>query len=70
MDKKQHPKRFIKVSIRKQRLCLREGGRIIKEYPISTSKYGIGNKSGSNKTPLGSHRIISKIGRNADSGCR
>ena len=32
---------------------------------ISTSKYGAGNKAGSNKTPLGLHRIVSKIGRNA-----
>ncbi len=31
-------------------------------YPCSTSKYGIGNQLGSNKTPLGVHRIADKRG--------
>jgi len=31
-------------------------------------KYGTGNRWGSNKTPLGLHRIVSKIGRNASKG--
>jgi hypothetical protein len=39
--------------------------RVIKSYHISTSKYGIGNKAGSNRTPLGLHTISSKIGRGA-----
>lgn len=40
----------------------------IVSYPISTSKYGIGNQAGSNKTPLGLHRIEDKIGANAPFG--
>ncbi|MEN2997914.1 MAG: L,D-transpeptidase [Brevinematia bacterium] len=35
---------------------------VLREYPISTSKYGIGNKEGSGKTPLGKHRIVKKVG--------
>ena len=55
----------IKVKILEQKLYLISDNKVIKDYSISTSKYGIGNKSGSNKTPLGLHRIASKIGRNA-----
>jgi lipoprotein-anchoring transpeptidase ErfK/SrfK len=40
----------------------------IKVYPISTSKYGIGNRAGSGKTPLGRHYIKQKIGYNAPKG--
>lgn len=51
-----------------QKLYLFSRGQVIKTYPISTSKYGVGNKVGSNKTPLGLHCIVSKIGRNVCSG--
>jgi len=37
----------------------------VKTYPVSTSKYGIGNKAHSNKTPLGLHHIKGKIGDGA-----
>jgi lipoprotein-anchoring transpeptidase ErfK/SrfK len=40
----------------------------VKTYPVSTSKYGIGNKAHSNKTPLGLHHIKGKIGDGAPSG--
>lgn len=52
----------IVVSIAEQKLFLIEKGRAVETYPVSTSKYGIGNTSGSNKTPLGTHRICAKIG--------
>jgi len=39
-----------------------------KIYSISTSKYGIGNKAGSDKTPLGLHYIENKIGEGAPKG--
>lgn len=42
--------------------------KIIKGYLISTSQFGSGSKVGSNKTPLGLHKIASKIGRNASFG--
>jgi hypothetical protein len=36
--------------------------RFRKRYLISTSRFGTGQKSGSNKTPLGLHRVAEKIG--------
>jgi len=41
---------------------------VIRTYPVSTSKYGIGNKEGSNKTPLGTHRIYEKVGEGVKIG--
>ena len=58
----------ILVSISKQKLHLIKNAEIIKTYPISTSKYGIGNKKGSHKTPLGMHRISEKEGEGAEIG--
>ena len=40
----------------------------VKEYRISTSKFGIGQIAGSNKTPLGLHRIAEKIGDGCEAG--
>jgi lipoprotein-anchoring transpeptidase ErfK/SrfK len=60
--------RMVLVNISAQRLSIIENDRTIKQYPVSTSKYGVGNRQGSNKTPLGLHRIKSKIGRNARLG--
>lgn len=58
----------IVVSISKQKLYFLKGEKIIQRYPVSTSKYGTGNKEGSNKTPLGVHCISNKIGKNAEIG--
>lgn len=60
--------KIISVQISQQNLHLFEKERVLKVFSISTSIFGIGNKSGSNKTPLGLHRIVSKIGRNAPLG--
>ena len=56
---------YIIVSISEQKLFLYKNDVLVKQYPVSTSKYGVGNTQGSNTTPLGRHVIISKIGRNA-----
>lgn len=58
----------ILISISKHNLYLVKGEKIVMTYPVSTSKYGIGNKEGSNKTPLGTHRISEKIGKGAGMG--
>jgi len=50
------------VSIKKQKLYHIQHDRIIKEYIISSSAYGIGSASGSNKTPIGLHNIREKHG--------
>jgi hypothetical protein len=41
---------------------------LAKEFVISTSKFGIGQIAGSNKTPLGLHRIAEKIGEGCEAG--
>lgn len=56
------PEKYILVKISNQMLYLIVSNEVIKEYPISTSKYGIGNKKESNKTLLGKHRIVKKVG--------
>ena len=53
---------IIFVSIKKQRLYHIKNDAIIKEYIISSSAYGIGSEAGSNKTPLGLHKVNQKYG--------
>ena len=52
----------IYVSIKNQKLYYIEQDSIIKEYIISSSAFGIGSASGSNKTPIGLHSIREKYG--------
>jgi len=53
----------IKINVSKQLLSLfDESGALLQQYPVSTSKYGTGNVNGSEKTPLGLHRIKDKLG--------
>lgn len=60
------PKYRIDIDSRLQRLYLwepyPEGDMLIREYPVSTAKNGLGEKSGSYCTPRGRHRIAEKIG--------
>ena len=52
----------IQISVRHQRLTLRAGGKKVASYPVSTSRFGLGSKEGSFKTPTGKFRIAEKIG--------
>ncbi|MBN1948407.1 MAG: L,D-transpeptidase [Candidatus Cloacimonetes bacterium] len=54
----------IRVIISRQILILNCPDGSAREFPVSTSKYGIGNKAGSNQTPAGKHAIFEKIGQN------
>ncbi len=56
------------ISILNQKLYLVKGNEIVRAYSISSSKYGIGNKAGSNRTPLGTHRIAKKTGKGKKPG--
>lgn len=56
------------VSVAEQRLYLYEQGLRIASYPVSTSRYGVGNRAGSEQTPLGAHRVRRKIGADAPIG--
>jgi len=50
------------VSIRDQKLLLMTDGRPTALYPVSTSKFGIGDRFGSYATPIGRFQIRTKIG--------
>lgn len=52
----------ILVKVSSQKLYLIQNKRVVREYPISTSRYGVGSRAGSMQTPLGRHRVIKKIG--------
>jgi hypothetical protein len=58
------------VSVKEQKLAIYNGksGSIAKEYPISTSKFGLGDKPGTYGTPLGLCEVVAKIGHGAPSG--
>ena len=58
----------IVISVAEQKLVvLREGG-VVSKYPISTSKFGLGDSFGSYKTPLGQLRVCEKVGGEFASG--
>ena len=50
------------VSIPDQTLALVDRGKLIARYRISTSKFGIGDSSGSYRTPLGTLFVSAKFG--------
>jgi L,D-transpeptidase YbiS len=59
---KKSPETSIRISVRQQRLVLKSARKKLAEYPISTSRFGLGSKEGSFKTPTGKFRIAEKIG--------
>ncbi len=56
------------ISVRDQKLMLMENGLIAATYPVSTSKYGLGDAWGSLETPLGLLQVAQKIGDHAPIG--
>src|SRR5881394_530324 len=58
----------IVVSTREQKLAIIDRGNVLAIYPVSTSKFGLGDWRGSRFTPLGKLQIAQKIGDNAPSG--
>jgi L,D-transpeptidase catalytic domain len=56
------------ISVRDQKLMLIENGTTIATYPVSTSKYGLGDSWGSLATPLGLLQVAQKIGDRAPMG--
>jgi lipoprotein-anchoring transpeptidase ErfK/SrfK len=56
------------VSVPDQTLALIDGGIVVARYPVSTSKFGLGDRPGTYSTPLGTMAIASKIGANAPLG--
>jgi len=56
------------ISVRDQKLMLLQHGTRIATYPISTSKFGLGDSLGRMTTPLGSLQVAQKIGDQAPVG--
>lgn len=53
---------FLVVDISNQTMKVMRHNNVLKSFPVSTSKFGIGSQSGSNKTPLGMHKVCFKTG--------
>jgi len=56
------------VSISDQKLALLEQGTLLATYPVSTSKFCVGDRCGSYGTPLGRFQVAQKIGDGAPIG--
>ena len=60
--------RQVLVSVADQRMVVLDGEQVEKVYPVSTSKFGLGDLPGSKCTPLGTMKVAKKIGNKAPSG--
>lgn len=52
----------IRIDVGEQLLQLFDGKKLLREYPVSTGKAGIGQQKGSFKTPRGKHVVRARIG--------
>lgn len=59
---------ILTVNISQQTVSLFKDNKFVKQYPCSTSRFGIGQQEDSNCTPLGLHRIAEKIGAGEPAG--
>jgi lipoprotein-anchoring transpeptidase ErfK/SrfK len=58
----------IVISTRDQKLAVLDRGTLMTTYPVSTSKFGLGDYLRSSRTPLGQLEVAKKIGDNAPLG--
>jgi lipoprotein-anchoring transpeptidase ErfK/SrfK len=56
------------VSVADQSLELYHKEKLVGRYPVSTSKFGLGDRPGSRETPLGRMEVAKKIGASAPLG--
>jgi lipoprotein-anchoring transpeptidase ErfK/SrfK len=56
------------ISVKEQKLMLLQNGARVTTYPVSTSKFGLGDGYGSMATPLGAMAVAQKIGDHAPVG--
>jgi len=56
------------VSVSDQKMLLTSDGVPVKAYKVSTSKFGLGSRLGSNRTPVGKMAVAKKIGGSAPKG--
>ncbi len=67
-DQKVHATLSLRVNVPRQTLEIRESGQVLREFPISTSRFGLGSEPGSFKTPLGQFAVSEKHGAGAPLG--
>jgi lipoprotein-anchoring transpeptidase ErfK/SrfK len=58
----------IVISTHDQKLAVLDRGTLMATYPVSTSKFGLGDYLRSSRTPLGQLEVAKKIGDNAPLG--
>ena len=56
------------ISAAEQKMVLLERGEVVATYPVSTSKFGLGDKKNSYRTPIGRMVVAKKIGDNTPKG--
>ncbi len=56
------------IDLSEQKMFHYKDKKLVKAYTISSSKFGIGSKAGTNKTPLGVHYVKQRFGKNAALG--
>lgn len=56
------------VSVKQQKLMLLQNGARVAVYPVSTSKFGLGDGRGTMATPIGAMAVAQKIGDHAPLG--
>ena len=56
------------ISVKDQKLALLDRETLVAIYPVSTSKYGVGDWRGSYRTPLGKLEVAQKIGDGMPAG--
>ncbi len=58
----------VAITLRDQKLTVFRDGRRVRDYDISTSKFGIGAAPGSRRTPTGIHAVSDMVGGNQPRG--
>lgn len=58
----------VAVTVYDQKLTVYKGGKKVKDYDVSTSKFGLGSTNGSRRTPLGIHAVSHKTGEGQPKG--
>jgi len=63
-----HAETSMIISTADQQMAVFHGDSLVAKYPVSTSKYGVGDRSQSYETPLGIFTVASRIGEGAPEG--
>ncbi len=58
----------VAITLRDQKLTVFKKGKKVKDYDISSSKFGIGSRNGSHHTPVGIHAVTKKVGEGQPTG--